>query len=246
MAEPGRSSAVERVEDGSGRGSTRARALAISTTLHRQYGEASLGNLDDPIDELVYISLTRQTHRRNAGRSWEAVTKIGGARQLVDTDEDELATLFHSSGFSRQKARWIKQSLEIIRDEMGELSLARAEVWSNEKLERFLCSLPGISIKSAKCIMLYSLGRKVLPVDTHVRRVATRVGLVPAGLSERRIHAAIEDVVPAPHRRSLHINLIWHGRRVCTALRPRCSECVVRELCDLGSSKQATAEGAVA
>lgn len=246
MPEPVRHSALEGVSEGPYHWSTRARALAISAALHREYGEASLGNLDDPIDELVYISLTRQTHHQNAGRSWEAVMKIGGARRLVDTDEAKLAGLFQSSGFSRQKARWIKQSLETIRDEMGELSLARAKVWSNDKLERFLCSLPGISIKSAKCIMLYSLGREVLPVDTHVRRVATRVGLVPAGLSERKIHAAIEDVVPPPHRRSLHINLIWHGRRVCTALRPRCSECAVRGLCDLGSSRQAMAEGTTA
>lgn len=160
-------------------------------------------------------------------------------------DEEDLAQLLQPSGFSRQKARWIKQSLRLIRDEMGELSLARAQEWSSEELERFLCSLPGISIKSAKCIMLYSLKREVLPVDTHVRRVATRVGIVPEGLSERRIHTALEDVVPAQHRHRLHVNCIWHGRRVCKALRPRCSECVVRELCDLGSSLRAKVERAV-
>lgn len=205
--------------------------------LHLEYGEADLGNLEDPIDELVYISLTRQTHRQNARRSWDTISRCGGARYLVEIDAETLAALLQPGGLSRQKARWITGALAIIREKMGELSLARAEGWSNEEVERFLCSLPGISIKSAKCIMLYSMGREVLPVDTHVRRIATRFGLVPEGLTERKIHASLENVVPQRDRRSLHINAIWHGRQVCVARHPHCGKCVVRGLCDFAKSE---------
>jgi endonuclease-3 len=82
--------------------------------------------------------------------------------------------------------------------------------------------------------MMYAMGRKVLPVDTHLRRVAERLGWVAQGLSEKRIHAELDRLVPPDLRVSLHINAIWHGRSTCTALRPRCSECMVRQLCVYG------------
>ncbi len=232
---------IQRANDDCG-----GRIYAILEALHNQYLEADLGNLENPVDELVYISLSRQTHYQNASRSWKAVIKIGGPGRLVDMEEDELADLLKPSGFSRQKARWIKRSLEIIRDRMGILSLDGAEIWSDDELEHFLQSLPGISIKSAKCIMLYSMGRQVLPVDTHVRRIATRVGLVQEGLSEHAIHLALEDVVPPRHRYSFHVNCIWHGRHICTALHPRCSNCILQELCDLGQCIRHVATGAAA
>jgi endonuclease III len=203
----------------------------VVRTLHEEYGEADLGNLSDPIDELVYISLTRQTHAQNAGRSWEKIVAAGGPTALVDMPEDDLSRLIERGGFSRQKARWIKRSLEIVRERMGSLTLDGVSDWNDEELEAFLRSLPGISIKSAKCIMLYSLGRAVLPVDTHVRRVATRAGLVASGISERVIHDELEAHVPPNDRYSFHVNCIWHGRKVCTALRPRCDGCVICRHC---------------
>ena len=94
-----------------------------------------------------------------------------------------------------------------------------------------LTTLPGIAIKSAKCVMMYSLDRQVLPVDTHLRRLGERLGWVRSGLSERRIHQEMESIVPADQRYSLHVNAIWHGRAVCRALRPRCDACVIAEFC---------------
>ena len=213
------------------------RVHAIVDALHAKYSEADLGNLADPVEELVYISLTRQTHRQNASRSWRAIEEAGGASALLDLSEEQLVDLLRPAGFSRQKAQWIKRSLEIIQERMGSLSLAATATWSDEEAEQFLRSLPGISIKSAKCIMLYSMGRRVLPVDTHVRRVATRFGLVPEGLSERAIHDQLEELVDPDDRYPFHVNSIWHGRGTCTALRPRCEECVLRRLCDLGTSR---------
>ena len=210
------------------------RVGAIVNVLHFAYGEADLGNLPDAVDELVYISLTRQTHSQNAGESWERVLDVGGPAALVDMPEDDLVELLQRGGFAHQKARWIKRSLEIVRDRMGSLSLDGVADWPDNEVEDFLRSLPGIGIKSAKCIMLYSLGRYVLPVDTHVRRISTRVGLVEGGLSELRIHRELEWRVPPEDRLGFHVNCIWHGRQVCTALRPRCASCAIRQHCDLG------------
>ncbi len=207
---------------------------AVIRLLEEQHRSADLGNLSDPIEELVWIPLTRQTHRQNSLRSWKRIQELGGPRALLSLPEEDLVALLKDAGFSRQKAHWIKGALAQVVERFGELNMEKTASWSDEEVESFLISLPGINIKSAKCVMMYSLGRKVLPVDTHLRRLAGRLGWLPSGLSERRIHHALESMVPPDARMSLHVNAIWHGRVVCRAIRPRCGECVVQWACAYG------------
>jgi len=214
-----------------------AAAEWVARLLEDEHGSADLGNRSDPVEELVWIPLTRQTHRQNAIRSWHRITDLGGPAALLASPEHELAALLADAGFSRQKARWIKRSLELVVERFGALSLSETASWSDAEVEAFLTTLPGIAVKSAKCVMMYSLGRQVLPVDTHLRRLAERLGWVPAGLSERRIHQALEALVPPDLRLGLHVNAIWHGRSVCRAVRPRCEACVLREGCAYGVNR---------
>lgn len=204
----------------------------IVDTLAATHHSADLGNLRDPIDELVWIPLTRQTHRQNAMRSWQRITALGGPAALLELEEERLAELLRDAGFSRQKARWIKRSLVMVVERFGCLSLAATSDWQDQEVEGFLTSLPGIAIKSARCVMMYSLGRKVLPVDTHLRRLCERLGWVASGLSEKRIHQELEAIVPPDQRHSLHVNAIWHGRTTCRAINPRCEACVIATDCE--------------
>lgn len=210
--------------------------IMVCDQLERSYGTGDLGNLADPVDELVYISLTRQTHAKNANRSWAALVARGGSAAVLEMPLEELVNQLKPAGFAEQKARWIKKSLQMIVDRFGELSLRKAADWDDVRLESFLTSLPGINIKSAKCIMMYSMGRAVLPVDTHVRRVATRLGVLKQGASEKAAHQQLESLIPPDERYSFHVNAIWHGRKVCLARAPRCNECAFRVVCDTGSS----------
>lgn len=181
---------------------------------------------------MVYIALTRQTHEKNAQSSWLALTsRYTSWRALLQAPEEEVAGTIAKGGFSRQKARWIKRSLELVEQAFGTLSLAPLVGMSDREAEEFLCTLPGINLKSAKCILMYSLGRQVLPVDTHVRRLSERLGLVSAGLSPKRIHQELEVTVPREWHYSYHVNAVVHGRKICVVRRPRCGECVVRPLC---------------
>ncbi len=215
-------------------GATRKRVKAICARFHLVYHEQDLGNVPDPIDELVYISLTRQTHAKNAMRTWNTVKALGGPPALFEMPLEKLEEMLVVGGLFRQKARWLKDALAEIKVRFGSLSLASTAQWTDQDVERFLTSLPGVSIKAAKCIMLYSMGRQVLPVDTHTRRLAARAGLVPEGLSEKAIHQALEDQIPPGHRYAFHVNSIWHGRKVCRAQNPKCHECTIREYCDFG------------
>lgn len=112
-----------------------ARVSDIVDALHREYHEADLGNLPDPVDELVYISLTRQTHRQNANQSWKKVMGAGGPAALVDMPEEDLAELLQDGGFSCQKTRWIKRSFEIVRTRMGALSLNSVTEWPDPEVD---------------------------------------------------------------------------------------------------------------
>lgn len=212
-----------------------AMVQAVVRALETAHGTKDLGNKADPIEELVFIPLTRQTHRQNSVRSWAAIERRGGPAALLAIPEAELTALLKDGGFSRQKAGWIKRSLELIVARFGRLSLEETQGWSDAEVERLLCTLPGVKVKSARCVMMYSMGRQVLPVDTHLRRVTERLGWVRRGLSERRIHAELDRLVGPALRVSLHVNAIWHGRQVCRALRPRCSECVLQRSCLYGT-----------
>jgi endonuclease III len=212
----------------------RQRASKIARLLEHEYRTPHLGNFRDPIKELVYISLTRQTHGPNARASWEKVVGAGGPRALLRMPARQIATMIKAGGFSQQKAAWISKSLRRIKSQMGVLSLGKLKKWNNQRVESFLHSLPGVGIKTARCIMMYSLRRKVLPVDVHVRRLATRIGLVRDGLSEKRIHAELDKLIAPKYRFSFHVNSICHGRHVCRAMRPKCRECIILESCKYG------------
>jgi len=206
----------------------------VARLLERQHGSADLGNRADPVEELVWIPLTRQTHHQNAVRCWQRIVAVGGPRALLEMPEHELVRLIEDGGFARQKARWIKGSLAMLADRLDGLDLGLAAGWSDAEVERMLLRLPGIAIKSARCVMMYSLGRQVLPVDTHLRRLAERLGWVRPGLGERRIHDALAEVVLPELRYGLHVNAVWHGRTICRAIDPRCEACVLLTHCAEG------------
>jgi endonuclease III len=96
----------------------------------------------------------------------------------------------------------------------------------------FLRGLPGVGPKTAAAVLLFSLGRPAFPVDTHVWRVARRVGLIGPRVSAEAAHDLLERAVPPAWRHTLHVNLIRHGREVCHAQRPACDRCVLRSLCN--------------
>ena len=110
-------------------------------------------------------------------------------------------------------------------DERALTSLPDTELWET------LLGLPGVGPKTAACVLLFSLDRPFFPVDTHVHRVAIRLGLVAPRADAVVTQAAFQESVPDDEMYSLHMNLIRHGREVCIAQRPRCSECVLRDLC---------------
>lgn len=151
----------------------------------------------------------------------------------------EVKDVIKDAGLSGQKAPGLKAIFQKLKDDFGAVTLAPLADMTDAEAERYLTSLPRVGIKTAKCILMYSLGRQVLPVDTHVWRVTRRLGLVGEGVPYTKVHDALEAVVPPADRYSIHVNGVSHGRAVCIALRPRCAICPLKKVCPYPASAAA-------
>lgn len=212
----------------------RKRAKRSIDLLKARYKSPRLNNKDDPLDELIFIILSQMT----TGPSYERVfDRLKAAmldwKTLSSVSISDLTSLIADAGLSRQRAPRLKQIAERLARDFGEVSLMKLVSSDDKTVQKYLTSLPGVGVKTAKCVMMYSLGRKVLPVDTHTARVSVRLGLVPRG-SVTSIDRNLSAVVPPESRFDYHVNIVAHGRAVCHANKPHCNSCILSSLCPTG------------
>jgi len=208
------------------------RLREIELRLREAYGQPRHFNPEDPLDDLIFLVLSRMTQELKYVRTYSRLRRSLSTWNAVrDAPPDELEALIHEAGLAPTKAAQILAILAEIDTREGILSLHRLRSMADAKVERYLTSLPGVARKTALCVMLYTLGRDVLPVDTHVWRVARRLGLAPAGEWSEGRGRELEAAIPEELRGSLHVTLISHGRQVCRARAPSCESCVLAGLC---------------
>jgi endonuclease-3 len=214
----------------------RAGLRELEGVLHETYGapEHLLGNHLDPLDEAVYIVLSFQTDLPRLKKTWQHLRSL--FPRWIDVAEaplTEVSAALRVAGLHRQKAKAIKLMLEAVRRQFGSLSLAALRAMSDYEAERILTRLPGLSWKGARCVLLYSLDRKVLPIDVNTYRILQRTGVIPGSAIYRRLsfHDGIQAAIDPPLRRRFHVNLVIHGREVCLPQRPHCGKCAVSNMC---------------
>ena len=211
----------------------------IDEILELAYRSKSLGNVDDPLDEAIYILLTVQT-REQAYRPLfdELRTRYKTWSNLALAPRDELEDFLRPLGFQRRRAETLQSFLSCVaeankhRGTSDDYSLDYLRKLPDEEVLAELCSLPGLGPKTARCIMSNALSRDVFAVDTHVRRTFDRLGLV-RDTGGKIDHEPYESLVPAKTRDRLHVNLIHHGRAVCGS-RPKCDACPLISFCPTG------------
>lgn len=232
----GRDTSLPAHLNGSRRGWTveQRRSLATKATriLERVHRSPHHNNKADPLDELVFILLSQMTTQPSFDRvfdrlrsgcgSWEAL----GSMRLT-----KLKHLIAPAGLSGQKAPRLQSIARRLRKDFGKVTLEPIKYVSDTAAETYLTSLPGVGTKTARCVLMFSLGRSVLPVDTHVGRIARRLGLVGDDISNAGLHDAVAEVVDPTDRHSFHVNAVAHGRLFCRAKEPRCHECPLSRIC---------------
>jgi endonuclease-3 len=210
----------------------------ICRRLRRQYGPVNLGEPLPPLDELIATILSQNTSDRNSDAAFAELR-----RRFPDWDAVRRAPVaavvkaIHSAGLARQKAPRIKAILRQIHRQRGELSLDFLHDLPAAEGVRYLRGFVGVGPKTAACVLLFACGKPVLPVDTHVHRVSRRLGLIGARVSAEQAHEDLARQVPPDRVLEFHIQLIRHGRRVCTARDPRCEDCVLLDGCPTGQER---------
>src|ERR671924_1260912 len=205
---------------------SRARVRRIRDRLRELYGRPVAPPHGHGLDELILTVLSQSTNDRNRDvaflrlrarfPSWEAVR---------DAPLEEVEEAIRPGGISKVKSERIQAILRALGDPP---SLDHLEHMSVEDARAELCSLPGVGRKTAACVLLFSFGMPDVPVDTHVSRVGTRLGLFRPGAPFHELHDDMLAITPRGEELEFPLNLLRHGRRTCHAQRPQCPECALR------------------
>jgi endonuclease-3 len=187
---------------------------------------------DGGLDGLIATILSQHTSDANSDAAYMDLRRAFRTwRACMNAPAGRVERAIRWGGLARQKARSIQAVLRRLDAERGELSLAFLRRWPLARAREYLRGLPGVGPKTAACVLLFYLGKPALPVDTHVHRLARRLGLIPADASADEAHEILEPACPPRLVYPFHVLLITHGRKVCQARQPRCDECVLADIC---------------
>jgi endonuclease-3 len=211
-----------------------SRFTTILDRLHAQFGSPEHRRLP-AIDELVMTVLSQNTSDVNTGRAYRAMReRYPQWREVMEADTAELVDVLRPGGLANQKAPRIQAILRELDGSEHGLDLEWLGGRGPGEALEYLTALPGVGAKTASCVLLFSFEMPVMPVDTHIHRIALRLGLIDAGVSAEAAHPILTAMTP-PHRMlEAHLLLIAHGRTTCKARRPLCGECVLLDLCPTG------------
>ena len=212
----------------------RVRAQQVRRTceaLEQTYGRPRLGNPQNPLDDLVYTILSNKTAPDCASETYRRVKKrFRSWDAVLAAPAPTLQRILAPGGLSHVKTRQIRGALRRIARDYGRCTLNGLKGRSVEDAQRYLETLPGVSTKVAKCVLMYTMGAEALPVDSHVHRIARRLGWIDRKRADQS-HEELESLI-SPHRRyAFHVDCLAHGRAVCRPTNPACERCCVSRHC---------------
>ncbi len=204
----------------------------ILRLLEREYGARYLKPDREPVSALVMTILSQNTSDVNSHRAFSSLlATFDNWEEVAATGVDDIAQAIRSGGLAQVKAKRITQALHEIKNRRGSLDLGFLADLPLAEAKSWLRELPGVGPKTAGCVLLFSLGRPALPVDTHVFRVAKRLGLVDSKSSPEGVHQLLESLIPPQNIYQFHLHMVEHGRKICQAQRPHCQGCGFNQLC---------------
>jgi endonuclease-3 len=204
-------------------GPKRTRIRPIIDRLAAEHADAAIAlRFRDPLELLVSVMLSAQTTDVNVNRVTETLfAKYRRPEEYLAVSQDELERDIYATGFYRQKAKALRGTMQMLLEEFdGEVPRTLGE----------LTLLPGVARKTANVVAAELGDAQGIVVDTHVRRLSQRLGLTKQD-DPVKIERDLVRLVPRADWARLPHLLIWHGRRVCNARRPRCEDCVLTDLC---------------
>lgn len=185
-------------------------------------GEKPALHFKTPFELLIAVILSAQCTDVRVNKVTDELFKTYNTPESIAAmGEEELSHYIKSCGFYQVKSRNIIATCKKIIEDFG------GEVPQN--MEE-LITLPGVGRKTANVVMSVAFGKNAFAVDTHVFRVSHRLGFSQASTPEG-VEKDLNKIFPEEKWSDAHHWLIWHGRRVCSARKPKCAECVLKEVC---------------
>ncbi len=200
--------------------------------LREEYGVPEPSGRKDPVVSLIKTILSQNTNDKNRDMAAERLfERIGSPSEILEADLGDIEDAVRPAGLGNTKAKRIKEFLKKLKREEGEITLEHVEEMDVDEAKKYLKSFKGIGPKTAAVTLLFVFGKPLMPVDTHVHRVSKRLGLIDENCSRDRAHDILEEKVPKKRMYEFHINLIKHGRSICSARDPKCEKCSLKQIC---------------
>ena len=204
----------------------------VSDRLLDLYGPIEWITRRKPIDELVYTILSQHTSDVNSERAFANLMQtFRDFDSIADANEEDIEVAIRRGGLSKSKAPRIKVVLNDIRDELGSFDLSFLSEMPLWEAKKWLMRFNGIGPKTTAIILCFSFQMPAMPVDTHIFRVAKRLGLIAKKITAEKAHDLLERIVPPDEIFQFHMFLIRHGRDTCKARKPQCENCVLSDIC---------------
>jgi len=216
----------------------RRRVLALRDRLRLVYGKPAAPPHRRPLDELILTVLSQSTNDRNRDVAFLRLrARFPSWTAVREAPLEEVEAAIRPGGISNVKSERIQAILRALPDLPSLDHLAGMDV-AAARAE--LVALPGVGRKTAACVLLFAYGMPDIPVDTHVSRVGTRLGLFRPGAPFEELHDDMLALTPRGQELEFHVNLLRHGRRTCHAQRPQCPVCDLRRMCPWARSSPPT------
>ena len=211
----------------------RAKYDAVYDALSQVYGTPTWRQHLPPVDELVSTILSQSTSDGNRDKGFYALkANYPDWESVMHAPEAEIIDTIRPAGLANQKGPRIQAALRYVQEHQGEISLDFLQDLPLEEAQEWLVGIKGVGRKTAAIILLFSFGRPVFPVDTHVHRISRRLGLISPKVTADKAHDILQNIGNPQSFYAFHLNLIQHGRQVCRARNPACDICPVSEFCD--------------
>jgi endonuclease-3 len=196
------------------------------------YGDRTPARRLAPVDELILTILSQNTSDINSRRAFKSLDDaFGGWESVAHAPVARIAETIMAGGLADVKSRYILGALQSLEKDPGNYDLRFLKGMELGAARAWLMRLPGVGMKTASCVLLFSLDMPAFPVDTHVLRVAVRLGLVGPKITADSAHLEMERMVRPADIYRCHVLMIEHGRSTCRARRPLCGSCIISRLC---------------
>jgi len=205
----------------------------ISTLLDKEYGKKILRPSGDPLSVLIETILSQNTSDHNSHKAFRnLLSTFKNWEKLRKAPLWKIEKPIKSGGLAKIKAKRIKNILNQIYKDNSKTDLSFLRRFKTEEAIDYLNKFKGVGEKTTSCVLLFALGRPVIPVDTHVLRLSKRLNLLPKKIDSKKAQEILQKKVPRNLVYSFHLNLIAHGRKICKAQNSRCGECALFDLCE--------------